>query len=309
MAKNLSGDLMVASANRLADGVVVFLDDAGEWTHAARPRRRRPRQACGRDPAGARQGRGLHRGRPLSSWPSPRTTTACSSRSRCARRSASRASPSTPSRPMRCVMPDTHFYRYDDYDRTLVAERVEQFRDQVRRRLVGRAHRGAVQAAAAHQRPLPAAPRLHAAHRHSLRHAVVAPAAQAGRHRAQVRPRLRPFHDAPEPAAQLDQARGRARRAGGAGRSRHARHADLRQCHPQRHGRPFRRRRARRDRGSAHLVRDRAPVVDAASRVQLPAAQVQDRHHRLAQRPRRGARARHRPAPVAQRGGARSASR
>ena len=38
---------------------------------------------------------------------------------------------------MRCVMPDTHFYRYDDYDRTLVAERVEQFRDQVRRRLSG----------------------------------------------------------------------------------------------------------------------------------------------------------------------------
>jgi sulfite reductase (NADPH) hemoprotein beta-component len=32
-------------------------------------------------------------------------------------------------------MPDTHFYRYDSYDRTLVAERVEQFRDQVRRRL------------------------------------------------------------------------------------------------------------------------------------------------------------------------------
>ena len=34
-------------------------------------------------------------------------------------------------------MPDTHFYRYDDYDRTLIAERVEQFRDQVRRRLAG----------------------------------------------------------------------------------------------------------------------------------------------------------------------------
>ena len=32
-------------------------------------------------------------------------------------------------------MPDTHFYRYDEYDRTLVAERVEQFRDQVRRRV------------------------------------------------------------------------------------------------------------------------------------------------------------------------------
>jgi len=32
MAKNLTGDLSVASANRLADGVVVFLDDAGQWT-------------------------------------------------------------------------------------------------------------------------------------------------------------------------------------------------------------------------------------------------------------------------------------
>jgi sulfite reductase (NADPH) hemoprotein beta-component len=34
-------------------------------------------------------------------------------------------------------MPDTHFYRYDDFDRTLVSERVDQFRDQVRRRLAG----------------------------------------------------------------------------------------------------------------------------------------------------------------------------
>ena len=32
MAKNLSGDQQVASANRLADGSVVFLDDAGQWT-------------------------------------------------------------------------------------------------------------------------------------------------------------------------------------------------------------------------------------------------------------------------------------
>jgi sulfite reductase (NADPH) hemoprotein beta-component len=34
-------------------------------------------------------------------------------------------------------MPDTFFYRYDDLDRALVSERVEQFRDQVRRRLAG----------------------------------------------------------------------------------------------------------------------------------------------------------------------------
>ncbi|MBV8188978.1 MAG: DUF2849 domain-containing protein [Alphaproteobacteria bacterium] len=32
MAKNLAGDLLVASANRLVDGVVVYLDDAGQWT-------------------------------------------------------------------------------------------------------------------------------------------------------------------------------------------------------------------------------------------------------------------------------------
>lgn len=31
MAKNLSGDLQVASANRLADGIVVFLSDSGDW--------------------------------------------------------------------------------------------------------------------------------------------------------------------------------------------------------------------------------------------------------------------------------------
>ena len=45
MAKNLSGDLTVASANRLVDGIVVFLDDAGQWTnrleHAAVARDKR----------------------------------------------------------------------------------------------------------------------------------------------------------------------------------------------------------------------------------------------------------------------------
>jgi hypothetical protein len=32
MAKNLTGDLQVASANRLGDGRVIYLDDAGHWT-------------------------------------------------------------------------------------------------------------------------------------------------------------------------------------------------------------------------------------------------------------------------------------
>jgi uncharacterized protein DUF2849 len=47
MAKNLSGELQVASANRLADGVVVFLDDAGQWTP------RLDRGAVARDKRGA----------------------------------------------------------------------------------------------------------------------------------------------------------------------------------------------------------------------------------------------------------------
>ncbi|WP_425066170.1 DUF2849 domain-containing protein [Reyranella sp.] len=45
MAKNLSGDLQVASANRLVDGTVVWLDEAGQWTdrleHAAIARDKR----------------------------------------------------------------------------------------------------------------------------------------------------------------------------------------------------------------------------------------------------------------------------
>jgi len=47
MAKNLSGELHVASANRLGDGVVVFLDDAGGWT------KRLDRAAVARDERGA----------------------------------------------------------------------------------------------------------------------------------------------------------------------------------------------------------------------------------------------------------------
>ena len=47
MAKNLSGERHVASANRLVDGVVVFLDDAGQWTP------RLDRAAVARDERGA----------------------------------------------------------------------------------------------------------------------------------------------------------------------------------------------------------------------------------------------------------------
>ena len=82
----------------------------------------------------------------------------------------------------------------------------------------GRADRGRVPAAAAAQRPVHPAPCADAAHRHSLRPAGHDAAAQAGRHRAPLRPRLRPLHHAPEPAAQLAEA---GARAGHPGRARH----------------------------------------------------------------------------------------
>ena len=200
-------------------------------------------------------------------------------------------------------------YRYDEIDTTLVAERVAQFRDQTRRFLDGKLPEDEF-------RPLRLrnglyiqkhAPMLRIAD--SLRPAVHAPAAHAGAPGAQVRPRLRAFHHAPEPAVQLAEAR---RRAGHAGRARHgrdARHPDQRQLHPQRHGRSLRRHRARRARGSAPVLRDHPPVVHAASGVHLPAAQVQDRRDRLAGGPRRFRGARHRPAHEARRRTARWASR
>jgi hypothetical protein len=58
---------------------------------------------------------------------------------------------------------------------------------------------------------------------------------------------------------------------------------------------PARRRRGRR---SAPRCRNPAAMVDAASGILVPAAQVQDRRHRRAERPRRDPGPRHRPAAV-----------
>ena len=121
--------------------------------------------------------------------------------------------------------------------------------------------------------------------RDSLRPAVVAPAAHAGAHRAQVRPRLRPLHHAPEHPVQLAAARGRAGHPG-ASWPRCEMHAiqTSGNCIRNITSRPLRRRRGRRDRRSAPVLRDHPPVVDVPSRVRLPAAQVQDRRQR-ARRP------------------------
>ena len=69
-------------------------------------------------------------------------------------------------------------YRYDEFDQAFVRERVAQFRDQVDAPLSGELTR-TVPAAPADERRLPAAPRLHAADRDSLRHAESSAAAHA----------------------------------------------------------------------------------------------------------------------------------
>jgi sulfite reductase (NADPH) hemoprotein beta-component len=65
-------------------------------------------------------------------------------------------------------------YVYSDFDEAFVRDRVATFRGQVARRIDGRVDRGRVQAAQAHERPLPPASRLHAAGGDPLRHAVPA---------------------------------------------------------------------------------------------------------------------------------------
>jgi sulfite reductase (NADPH) hemoprotein beta-component len=75
------------------------------------------------------------------------------------------------------------------------------------------------------------------------------------------------------------------------------------QLHPQRHRRSFRRCCRRRGRRSAPLCRDPAAVVVGASRVLVPAAQVQDRGDGRRARPRRHPDPRHRPAPEEERRG------
>ncbi len=158
---------------------------------------------------------------------------------------------------------------------------------------VGRTERGPVQAAQADERALSAAARLHAAHRGALRHAERAADADAGAYRADIRQGLRPFHHAAEHPVQLAQAGRRARHPGRSRDGGDARDPDQRQLHPQRHGGPFRGRRGRRDRGSAAAGRDRPAMVEPASRIRLPAAQVQDRGERQPARPRRAQIPRH----------------
>ena len=172
-------------------------------------------------------------------------------------------------------------YAYDELDRTLINERVSEFRDQVKRRLSGELTEDEFKMLRLQNGVYL---QLHAyMFRVAIPYGTLSSKQlrRAGACRAALRSRLRPFHHPAEHPVQLDQARGTARCAGRSRRGRHPRHADLGQQHPQRHLRPMGRRRAGRNRGSAHLVRIAAAVHHAASGILVPAAQVQVRDHRL----------------------------
>jgi hypothetical protein len=97
-------------------------------------------------------------------------------------------------------------YRYDEFDHAFVAERVAQFRDQVERRLSGELAEDAF-------KPLRLMNGVYLQlHAYMLRiaialwHAERQADADARPRRANLRPRLRPLHHAPEPAVQLAEA-------------------------------------------------------------------------------------------------------
>ena len=141
-------------------------------------------------------------------------------------------------------------YAYDELDRTLINERVSEFRDQVKRRLSGELTEDEFKMLRLQNGVYL---QLHAyMFRVAIPYGTLSSKQlrRAGACRAPLRPRLRPFHHAAEHPVQLDQARRTARCAGRSRRGRHSRHADLRQQHPQRHLRPMGRRRAGRGRGS-----------------------------------------------------------
>ncbi len=188
-------------------------------------------------------------------------------------------------------------YRYDAFDQRIVDERVAQFRDQTRRYLAGALTEDEF-------RPLRLQNGLYIQkHAPMLRvaipygHAVVAAVARPGAHRA-----------APTTAATATSRR--ARTSSSTGRSskrcptssrswrasRCTRSRPVGQLRAQHHDRPLRRRRRRRDRRSAPLCRADPAMVDVASGVRVPAAQVQDRDHRRDPGPCRDPRPRHRAA-------------
>ena len=192
-------------------------------------------------------------------------------------------------------------YAYDELDRTLINERVAEFRDQVKRRLSGeltedefktlRLKNGVyLQLHAYMLRVAIPYGTLSSKQLRALAH--VARRYDRGYGHFTTRQNIQynwiKLSDLPDALADLAEV------------GMHA-HADHRQQHAQRHLRPVGGRRTRRDRGSAHLVGNPAPAHHAASGILVPAAQVQDRDHGVRARPRRDQGPRHRPASAPER--------
>src|SRR4029453_8762342 len=114
-------------------------------------------------------------------------------------------------------------YAYDELDRTLINERVSEFRDQVKRRLSGELTEDEFKMLRLQNGVYL---QLHA---YMFRVAIPYGTLSSRHLRACARPGLRAFHDAAEHPVQLDQACRTAGRAGRSRRSRHPRDADLRQ--------------------------------------------------------------------------------
>ena len=135
-------------------------------------------------------------------------------------------------------------YHYDDFDAAFVAARVEQFRDQVARRLSGELTEDQFRP---HRLMNGVYLQLHS---YMLRIAIPYGVLNSRQMRKlaeiarKLRPRLRPFHHPAEHPVPLAGAQGCARHPGRARERRDARDPDLGKLHSQRHGGPFRRRRA-----------------------------------------------------------------
>ena len=192
-------------------------------------------------------------------------------------------------------------YVYDDFDRTLVDERVREFRDQVGRRLSGeltedefkplRLMNGVYLQLHAYMLRI-AIPygTLSSEQMRTLAHVARRYDRNYGHFttRQNIQFNWIKLEELPDAMAEL-------------AAFRPARHADQRQLRAQHHHRSMGRRRAGRDRGPARLGGAPAPAPDAASGVLVPAAQVQDRGERGGARPRGGEGARHRPAAAQER--------
>ena len=184
-------------------------------------------------------------------------------------------------------------YQYDQYDQTIVDERVAQYADQVRRRLSGELSEDEFRPLRLQNGCTSSNTRTCTASR--FRTATCAATSCAcSRDRARTRPRLRPLLDAHEHPVQLVKLEETPDILRKLASVQDARHPDLGQLHPQHHRRPVRRHRARRDRRSAPVGRNPAPMVDVPPRIRVAAAQVQDRRVGLDGRPRRRADPRHR---------------